>query len=133
LEGLRAAEVDLEPRARPRTGHALEGVDEPRQAEPQLLRLVERALRVEPAERLVDEAPQDVAAEDGEGVEGRIELGDGQLHLRERLARERERRGRADAVLEADLRQSLQHRAELEVAERPDAEAGDEPGEVVLE
>ena len=125
--------MDLETRARSRTGHALERVDESRQPEPELLRLVERPLRVEPRERLVDEPADDTAVEDGEGVERRIELRHRQLHLRERLARQRERGRGTNPVLETDLHQPLEHRPELEVAERADAEAGNETRQVVLE
>src|SRR5207244_13604460 len=86
-----AAEVDLQPPARPRADNVLERLDEARRADAELLRLVEQLLRIGGRTHTRDEEPQHQRRERRERVELRIEVGDRELHLGKRLAGERER------------------------------------------
>ena len=93
LEALDAGELHLEARPGPRAGEALERLGEPGQAHFELLPLVGEPLRVGTlATRRPRRSRKRYVAGDRERVERRVELGGRELHLRERLAGERERR-----------------------------------------
>src|SRR5262249_57809547 len=104
-----AVEVARRLRPRPRAGATFDRLDEARRPQLQLLPLVEPALRIRlPHEPVADVAGEEVA-DDLEGVQRRVERGDRELHLTERLAAERERRGKADAVGGGDADDPVEH------------------------
>src|SRR5437764_26616 len=133
LDRRRAEEVDLELRPRPRTRSPLEGLDEPAEAELELLRFVVDSLRIRLLEQSFAGASKQKASHDVKRIERRVELRHRELQLSERFPAERERRGEAHAVSVRNLHDPVEHRADSEVIERSDAKAADEIGEVALE
>ena len=80
-----------------------------------------------------DDVPHQELAGDVERVELGVELRGRELHLRERLPGERERRRERHVVAERDLGHLLQHRPELDVLERRAAVLGHQRADLLAE
>src|ERR671937_829745 len=101
-----------------RAGDPLDRLDERVRPDLELSHLVEDPLRVGLRAHAREQVLRDETADNGERVELGIELARRQLHLRERLADERQRGRQANAVPARDLGQALHDRAELDLRQR---------------
>src|SRR6266566_1637231 len=133
LERCRALDVDLQASSRACPRDPLDRLDERVRTHLELLHLVEKPLRVGARAYAREQVFGDEAAHYRERVELGIELRSGQLHLRERLTDERQRRGQADAMVAGDLGQPLHDRPELDLGQRLVPVLGQELADLLAE